>query len=135
MAAACFAVVMTAVVIATAYAAPEEPPDSISVKVNRTVSYMLSQDGDRLVAPTELPDPVDGESVITLKLEQTGPTCTLYVTNGFPRTLNFKTLVRYRGRSSFVDSPAVPVRGYREGVMSFAARVEEIVLYELRLTN
>jgi hypothetical protein len=117
------------------YAKTPPPPDSISVKTGKTVSVMFTQSEGRLVAPNPLPSPVDGESVVTLKLEQTGPSCTLYITNGFGKTLNYKTLVRYRGQSSFMDSPAVPVRPYREGVMSFAARVEEIILYELRLVD
>lgn len=123
-----------AVSIAFAKTAPP-PPDSVGVKIGKTISVMFTVNGDRLVAPNPLPEPVDGESVITLKLEQAGPSCTLYITNGFGKTLNYRTLVRYRGKSSFEDSPAVPVRPYREGVMSFAARVEEIVIYELRLTN
>jgi hypothetical protein len=130
------AVVLVLAVFSAAFAkSTVAPPDSVAVKVGRTVSVMFTQDGQRLVAPNLLPDPVDGESVLTLKLTQNGPTCTLFLTNGFPKTLNYKTLVRYRGSGSFVDSVSVPVRAYREGVMSFAARVEEIVLYEFRLAD
>jgi hypothetical protein len=96
---------------------------------------MFTQVEDRLTSPNVLPDPVDGESVLTLKLAQNGPACTLFVTNGFGKTLNFRTLVRFCGSGSFVDPAAVPVRAYREGVMSFAARVEEIILYEIKLTD
>jgi hypothetical protein len=124
---------MLAVVFSTAYAKPPMPPDSVAVRVGRTISVMFTVSGDRLVEPNPLPDPVDGENVLTVKLEQAGPSCTLYLTNGFGKTLSYRALVRYRGSSSFVDSPAVPVRAYREGVMSFAARVEELVLYELKL--
>jgi hypothetical protein len=113
----------------------EAPPDSVAVKVGRTISVMFTQAEGRLITPNPLPDPVDGESVLTLKLTQNGPACTLYVTNGFAKTLNYKTFVRYRGSGSFVESVAVPVRAYREGVMSFAARVEEIILYEFRLSD
>jgi hypothetical protein len=129
------AVWLLALVISTAYAKPPMPPDSVAVKVGRTVSVMFTLDGDRLLTPNVLPEPVDGENVVTLKLEQSGPSCTLYITNGFGKTLNYKTLVRYRGASSFQDSPAVPVRPYREGIMSFAARVEELVIYELKLAD
>ena len=124
------------VAISTAFAKPPPPPpDSVGVKTGKTISVMFSVSGDKLVSPNPLPEPMEGESVVTLKLEQAGPSCTLYITNGFAKTLNYRTMVRYRGKSSFEDSPAVPVRPYREGVMSFAARVDEIIIYELRLTD
>jgi hypothetical protein len=126
---------LLALVALTAHAKQPLPPDSIAVKVGRKISVMFTLTGDRLVEPNPLPDPVDGENVLTIKLEQAGPSCTLYLTNGFGKTLSYRALVRYRGSSSLVDSPAVPVRPYREGVMSFAARVEEIVLYELKLAD
>jgi hypothetical protein len=131
-----FVATLLLLLIATAEAKPPAaPPDSVSVKVGRTVSVMFTQVEDRLITPNVLPDPVDGESVLTLKLTQNGPACTLYVTNGFGKTLNYRTLVRFRGSGSFVDSVTVPVRAYREGVMSFAARVEEIILYEIKLSD
>jgi hypothetical protein len=130
-----FLAMLLAVGVATAYAKQPLPPDSVAVKVGRTISVMFTVSGDRLVSPNPLPDPVDGENVLTLKLEQAGPSCTLYITNGFGKMLSYRALVRYRGSSSFVDSPAVPVRPYREGVMSFAARVEELVVYELKLAD
>jgi len=123
------------VAISTAFAKTPPPPDSVAIKVGKTISVMFTQEGDRLISPSPLPAPVDGESVLTFKLEQTGPMCTLFITNGFGKTLNYRTLVRYRGQSSPVESPAVPVRPFREGVMSFAARVEEVWLYELRLVD
>jgi hypothetical protein len=127
---------MLAFIATTAvFAKTPMPPDSIAVKTGKTISVMFTQTGDRLLSPNPLPAPVDGESVVTLKLEQAGPSCTLYITNGFGKTLSYRTMVRFRGKSNMEDMPAVPVRPYREGVMSFAARVEEIVLYELRLSD
>jgi hypothetical protein len=123
------------VATATVIAKTPLPPDAVAVKTGKTISVMFTLSGDRLVSPNPLPDPVDGESVITLKLEQSGPSCTLYITNGFGKTLTYRTMVRFRGKNNMEDMPAVPVRPYREGVMSFAARVEEIVIYELRLAD
>jgi hypothetical protein len=130
-----FMAMLALIATATVIAKTPLPPDAVSVKTGKTISVMFTLSGDRLVSPNPLPDPVDGESVITLKLEQAGPSCTLYITNGFGKTLNYRTMVRFRGKSNMEDMPAVPVRPYREGVMSFAARVEEIAIYELRLTD
>lgn len=124
---------LAAVLIGAADARPPMPEEAVSVKIGREVAVTFMQAEDRLVSPTVLPNAVEGDSVLTVKLEQNGRTCTLFVTNGFSQTLNYRMLIRYRGTGSFVDSVVVPVKAYRQGVMSFGTRVEEVVLYEFRL--
>ncbi len=113
----------------------DSPEGSVSIKVGREVSVTFVQEGELLTSPTVLPDTAEGEGIVTVKLTRSGPSRTLYVTNGFALPLYYEVRIRLRGRGGQVETAMAPVPPHQESLVSFADPIDEMVLFDFRLKD
>lgn len=108
---------------------------TVSVRVGREISITFVQEGELLTSPTVLPEPTQGEGIITVRLARSGPSRTLYVTNGFALPLLYKVRIRMRSRGGQVETAMAPVPAHQEALVSFGDPIDELVLFDFRLKN
>jgi hypothetical protein len=108
---------------------------TVSVRVGREISVTFVQEGELLTSPTVLPEPTQGEGIVTFKLARSGPSRTLYVTNGFALPLSYKVRIRFRGRGGQVETAMAPVPPHQESLVSFADPIDELVRFDFRLKD
>jgi hypothetical protein len=116
-----------------AHAQTGSPLDIVTVKTGDEVWVTFTQSGTELTRPVALTSSPGPSSVVTIKLERTGPMRTLYITNGFAQPMRCKARVRFRGRAEHMEHEMGPIGAEEENVMTFNNPVEEIVLFEFRL--
>jgi hypothetical protein len=111
----------------------EAPEHAVSIKVGSELSVTFVEDGNRLINPTISSDPAGTPSVVTVKLERSGAMRTLYVTNGFAKTLLCRARIHFARGKSQREMDMAAVGPQEQAVMSYRDPIEEILLFDFRL--
>jgi len=111
------------------------PDNAITVKVGQVLYIAFTADGDNLVSPRMFPAASDTEPMVTVQLQQNGPTRTLLITNGYEKGLNYRGVARIRGRRREVELPVSTVRGGQQSVLTLGEPFDELLLFEFHLSS
>ena len=129
--------------VATVLAVPGEriDPKSVKHKVSFTLgakgTIQFKQRGDLLTEPKlsnkfEEGGGVGGEF---RKNDKDDRLIGLMVQNRFPKALRYRALMRLKGRKEYVETSIVPVMAGLLSYESWADPIEELILFDFRLTD
>lgn len=120
---------------------PEKLKDKISIRIGSKCAIEFKRDGHRLLEPKKTGTP-DGKSpFIEVKFEKTGsvieerPMLMLTVQNHFPKVLRYRAAMRYKGRADYIETSIVPVFAGIMSGESWVDPIEELVLFDFKLTD
>lgn len=148
-----------ALLITTAAVAFAEPPRvvdptaikaKVSFKPNEEFAVEFDRDGDQLTNPSKAKQAEAKKLSVKVRLGLTtaspvppprkGATRPyLFVENNFEKTLHFLALIRMKGSKEFVelteDMKPIPAGDFFLNCWGFDSQVEEVVLYEFKLSD
>lgn len=126
-----------------------ELKDKVHLKLGQDQYFKFTLKGDRLQHPQGIRPTSKDKDLIAIKLHVTDSTPIrvegvatrpyLVVSNGFERTLSFRTLTRLKGSKEFLplDTAIEPIAPGEQGMKCWesGSLVEEVVLYQFELST
>lgn len=114
---------------------PGKIGDKVSLKMGDKGAILFQAQADVLAEPKFVkdgPGKGDGLGVEFSKLDKM---IMLKVQNRFPKTLRYRAAIRGKGRADFVETSLLPVQAGLLSFESWGDSIEEIVLFEFKLTD
>ena len=91
--------------------------------------------GGSLNAPKIVEHPDQKQPSVTLDFDKHDATLALHIKNDFPHTLRVRCLMRLKGRKTYSETSIVPIPAGRGDFEFWRDPIEELVLFDFRLSN
>jgi len=114
--------------------APANLKDKVTLTVGKDLAVQFQEQGDTLSQPTVVEKPDAKTPTVTFSLKQGPQITSLIRKNPFNKTLNFRALIRLKGSKDYVETSITPTIGGTVRGERLQGPVEEVILFEFKLT-
>jgi tetratricopeptide (TPR) repeat protein len=109
--------------------------DKISISFRQKLNARLEANGDQLVHPTVESGNEERLNSISLDFHQEKRGRTLFITHSFARTMRAKCLARLKDYDTYFETDILPIPPKTTNPEIWSDPIEELVLFDLRLTT
>jgi hypothetical protein len=131
-------IAVTFLVIAPLHAEAPDPAtlkDVVNIKLGDKAAVQFQVDGNKLSQPKVVANPDSKNPTVTFDFSDQGKILILSTKNSFSKTLNFRALMRFKGRSKYVETSIIPVRAGISSFESWTDPIDDLILFDFKLTD
>lgn len=114
---------------------PRKLKDSITIAIGEKCEVQFEEKGDALLKPVKVTTPDAAKPLISLNFKNERDMPLLVIRNAFPRTLEFRAAMKLKGRKDYIETSILPVGSNMSNYESWSDPIEELVLFDFKLTN
>jgi hypothetical protein len=136
----CFlAVAVTAIAAVKEEINPGKLKDKVTIIVGKDLTVQFQQQDDGLSQPKVIENAGENAATVTFSSKvisgKGAKIVSLITRHPFPKTLVFRALIRLQGEKEYKETSIVPVGKGLAGGESWSDPVEEIVLFDFKLSD
>lgn len=114
---------------------PAKIKDKVKIKVGEKLIIRFAQKGDTLSDPKEVKEAGTEPPTPVFDFGNLNGSLALTTKNPFPKDLKFRALMRLKGAKDYVETSIVPVKSGLFGIELWQDPIEELVLFEFKLSD
>ena len=114
---------------------PAPIKEKLSIKLDQKLDVQFSRKGEAISGPKVVDKPQAGVPTVHIEFKKQDEGLMLATQNPFPKSLAFRALMRYKGRTSYVETSIVPVGAGLFGIELWQDPIEELVLFDFKLVD
>jgi hypothetical protein len=114
---------------------PATIKDKVSLKLGTKGTIQFKAQGDVLAEPKLVKDAPENAAGVGAELSKSDNLIMLRVQNRFAKNLHYRAAIRLKGRTDFVETSLIPVKAGLLSFESWGDPIEEIILFEFKLTD
>ncbi len=130
-----FTVAATAVASAGDKVDPAKLKDKLTIEPGKKLVVQFQQSGNALTDPKEVKNPTEKPPTPTFDFRKMGDNLILVTKNPFAQDMQFRALARVKGRKDYFETSIVPVKSGLLGLELWQDPIEELVLFDFKLTD
>jgi hypothetical protein len=114
---------------------PSKIDDKVTITLGQKLTVQFEARGDSLKAPKIVEQPDQKQPSVTLDFDKHDETLMLHIKNGFPQTLRVRCVMRLKGEKTYSETSIVPIPAGLGDFEGWRDPIEELVLFDFRLSK
>ena len=133
--------VILLIAVPTSMAAGDDKPDpakikdKVTIEVGKKLIVKFEKKGDALSDPKVVKEATEKPPTPTFDFSKMDDNLMLTTNNPFSKDLKFRALARLKGRKDYFETSIVPVKSGLFGIELWQDPIEELILFEFKLTD